>query len=67
MARQQVSKSLSLEQRMQVFLALVAAQDSRMTVPESKKAIADQFGLNDEQHKRIEQEGLDCQWPPLAE
>ena len=52
---------------MQVFLALVAAQDSRMTVPESKKAIADQFGLNDEQLKRIEQEGLDCQWPPLAE
>jgi hypothetical protein len=58
--------SLSLQERMDVFLALVTAQDSRMTVPQSRKATAEQFGLSEEQVRRIEQEGLDGEWPPLA-
>ena len=66
MPGQQVTKALSLEQRKQVFLALVEAQDSRMTVPESRKAVAEQFGLTDKQVRQIEQEGLDGQWPPLS-
>jgi hypothetical protein len=66
MPRLQVTKSLSLEQRKQVFLALVEAQDSRMTVPESRKVVAERFELTDEQVRKIEQEGLDGEWPPLG-
>ena len=66
MPRQQVNKSLSVEERKQIFLALVEAQDSRMGVPESRKAVAEQFSLSEEQVRRIEQEGLDGEWPPLA-
>jgi DNA-directed RNA polymerase sigma subunit (sigma70/sigma32) len=66
MPGQQVTKALSLEQRKQVFLALVEAQDSRMTVPESRKAVAERFGLTDKQVRQIEQEGLDGEWPPLG-
>jgi hypothetical protein len=58
--------ALSLEQRMEVFLALVQAQDGRMSVPQSRKATAERFNLSEQQVRRIEQEGLDGEWPPLA-
>jgi hypothetical protein len=66
MPRHEADKSLSLEQRMEVFLALVEAQDGRMTVPESRKATAERFGLSEQQVRRIEREGLDGDWPPLG-
>ena len=37
-----------------------------MSVPQSKKAIAEQFGVSEHLIRRIEQEGLDGEWPPLA-
>jgi hypothetical protein len=64
---QQVNKSLPVEERRQVFLALVEAQDGGMEVPESRAAVARKFGLSEQQVRRIEKEGLDGQWPPLAE
>jgi len=67
MPRQQVNKSLSVEERMQVFRALVEAQDGGMAVAKSKTAVAEQFSLSEQQVRRIEQEGLDSQWAPLAE
>jgi len=57
---------LSVEQKMEVFLALVRAQDDRMTVPQSRKATAERFSLSEQQVRRIEQEGLDGEWPPLG-
>ena len=57
--------SLSEEQRQEVFLALVTAQDEGMTVSESRQSIASQFELDEKQVQSIEQEGLDRQWPPL--
>ena len=66
MPQHEADKSLSLEQRMEVFLALVEAQDGRMTVPESRKATAERFGLSEQQVRRIEREGLDGDWPPLG-
>jgi hypothetical protein len=47
--------------------AVVEVQDERkMTVPESRKVIAEEFGLSEIQVKEIEQEGLDAEWPPLG-
>jgi hypothetical protein len=46
-------------------LALVEAQDRDMTVAQSRKLVADRFGLSESQVRAIEREGLDRQWPPL--
>jgi hypothetical protein len=51
--------------RKEIFLALVEAQDQRLTVAESRRLIARQFGVSEEQIREIEEEGLDGQWPPL--
>jgi hypothetical protein len=59
-------KPLSLEQRMEVFAALVEAQDSGMTVPQSRKATAERFSVSEQQVCQIEREGLAGQWPPLG-
>ena len=65
MAKEKAEKTLSTEERKAIFLALVQAQDADMNVIRSRKAIAEQFGLSDQQVKRIEQEGLEGNWPPL--
>jgi DNA-directed RNA polymerase sigma subunit (sigma70/sigma32) len=59
-------KTLSEDQRKELFLALVQAQDSDMSVPQSRKMIAKEFGVSEQRVKQIEQEGLEGQWPPLA-
>jgi hypothetical protein len=53
--------------RMEIFKALVEAQDEGMGVARSRKAIADRFGISEGQVKEIEDEGLDHQWRPLGE
>jgi hypothetical protein len=60
-------RTLSLPERMEVFLALVKAQDRDMTVAQSRKAVAERFQLDEEQVRHIEREGLDGNWPPLGE
>jgi hypothetical protein len=59
-------RTLSQAERMEVFLALVDAQDRDMTVAQSRKAIAERFRIEEEQVRRIEREGLDGNWPPLG-
>ncbi len=56
---------LAEPKRKEIFLALVEAQDQKMSVARSREVIAEQFGVDDEQIKQIEREGLDNQWPPL--
>jgi hypothetical protein len=52
--------------RMEIFLALVEVQDTGvMTVPQSRKHIAERFCVTENQIRQIETEGLDRQWPPL--
>ncbi len=51
--------------RKEIFLALVEAQDQRLSVAESRRLIARQFGITEKQIREIEEEGLDGQWPPL--
>ena len=63
---QQTMKSIPFERRREVFVALVQAQDSRLSVPESRRVTAERFSLSEDQVRRIEQEGLDGEWPPLG-
>jgi hypothetical protein len=58
-------KHLSEEQRKEVFLTLVDAQDHDMDVAKSRQHIAARFGISEEQVRSIEREGLDNGWPPL--
>jgi hypothetical protein len=57
---------LTQERRMEIFLALVEAQDRQMTVPQSRKATAKRFGVSEQQVLKIEREGLEGNWPPLG-
>ena len=52
-------------QRKEIFLALVDAQDKKMSVAGSRKEVAKRFGLSDRQVRVIEREGLENDWPPL--
>jgi hypothetical protein len=59
------NKSLSEEQRKEVFLALVDAQDHDMGVLQSRQHVAARYVISEGQVRQIEREGLDKGWPPL--
>jgi hypothetical protein len=58
---------LPLERRREVFLALVTAQDGGLSVPASREKVATELGVSAKELLKIEKEGLQNQWPPLAE
>ena len=58
-------QNLPEERRKEIFLALVDAQDHDMSVAQSRKMVADKFGLSETQVRQIEREGLEQEWPPL--
>ena len=58
-------RTMSEAERKEVFLALVEAQDQEMGVADSRRATAEKFGITENQVRRIEQEGLANEWPPL--
>ncbi len=62
---QSESEQDSESRRKEVFLALVTAQDEEMPVAQSRREIAQRFGLTEAEVVRIEREGLDNNWPPL--
>jgi hypothetical protein len=49
----------------EALLALVTAQDAEMPVAQSRKEIAQRFGITEAEVVRIERKGLDNNWPPL--
>ena len=53
---------LSEAERKDIFLALADAQDHAMTVPQSRRAVAERVGLSEGQVRQIEWEGLDRGW-----
>jgi hypothetical protein len=61
-----MNDGLSQELRMEVFAALVAAQDQGASVHDSRSLMAHQFKLSLTEVERIERQGLDHEWPPLA-
>jgi hypothetical protein len=67
MPEQRTDKALSQAERMELFRALVEAQDGKMTVAQSRQAVAERFGVSEPVVRKIEQEGLDACWPPLEE
>jgi hypothetical protein len=38
-----------------------------MAVPQSRQAVAEQFGITEQRVRLIEREGLDAGWPPLVQ
>jgi hypothetical protein len=58
-------KKLSVEQRKAIFRSLIEAQDAGQSVTDSRKAVAEQYGVSEETVKRVETEGGDKDWPPL--
>ncbi len=62
------AKRLSVQQRREIFHALVTTQDSaKMSVPDSLRHISDQFDITEAQVRQIQEEGIDKDWPPLDE
>ena len=62
------SKRLTLQQRREIFRALVDAQDrGTMSVAESLQHIMDQYAIPEDQLRQIQDEGIEKEWPPLDE
>jgi hypothetical protein len=56
---------LAEPRRREIFRLLVGAQDMQMDVEESHEYIRDRFGLSADEVRRIEDEGVAGNWPPL--
>lgn len=56
---------LTEDRRKEIFAALVAAQDGGLGVVASREKVASEAGVTPDEVRRIEQEGLKAQWPPL--
>lgn len=56
--------STEIEQK-KIFGALVETQDSGSSVLESRKRIAETYGLSWEDIIQIERNGIASRWPPL--
>lgn len=65
MQSQEIPESIPLERRKEIFLALVEAQDTGMSVEKSRREIGRRFGATEANVKEIESEGVDNVWPPL--
>jgi hypothetical protein len=57
----------SQSRRMEIFRALVDAQDQQIGVLQSRAMITKRFGVDTRELKKIEQEGIDNNWPPLED
>jgi hypothetical protein len=65
MTHHEPEQALSEPRRQEIFLALVTAQDQEMPVDQSRRVIAQKFGISESEVLKIEREGLDNNWPPL--
>lgn len=66
MTLQKTDEQLTEDLRQAIFLALVDAQDHEMSVAESRNLMAQRFGVNENQVRLIEREGMELNWPPLG-
>jgi hypothetical protein len=53
--------------RMDAFRLLVVGQDCAMSIDESRQMVCARFSLPEDEVRRIEQEGLESDWPPLCD
>jgi hypothetical protein len=61
------AKRLTLQQRRDIFHALVTTQDVVLNVPRSRQIVTERFEITEAQLRQIEDEGLEKEWPPLSE
>jgi len=61
------AKRLTLQQRKEIFHALVTTQDVVSNVPRSRQIVTEKFEITEAQLRAIEDEGIDKEWPPLSE
>jgi hypothetical protein len=61
------SKRLTTQQKQEIFHALVTTQDLVQNVRKSYEIVTEKFQLNDAELRKIEDEGLEKEWPPLSE
>ncbi len=52
--------------RKEIFFSLVEAQDQKLGVVQSRKLMVENFGVTEREVRRIEEEGIEKQWPPLG-
>jgi hypothetical protein len=62
-----MNKRMTVEQRREIFKTLVLTQDVVHDVAKSRQIVTQKFGITEAQLRRIEEEGIDRQWPPLEE
>lgn len=58
---------LTLKQRQTIFRELVDLQDTRqVTIEDSLRRISEEYGITEVQLRKIQDEGIDAEWPPLG-
>lgn len=60
-----MSKRITVAERRTIFHALVRAQDNGQSVTESRQHVSKRFHVTEYTLKKIEDEGIARQWPPL--
>jgi hypothetical protein len=61
------SRTLNTDQRKAIFLNLVEVQDEVANVRKSYEVVTERFDISEAELRRIEEEGLEKEWPPLCE
>jgi hypothetical protein len=62
------SKRLTVQQKKEVFQALVATQDLHIMTPaQAEEKIAQDHDITESQLRQIIDEGIEKEWPPLDE
>lgn len=57
---------MTLKQRQSIFKSLVDLQDrNQMSIPDSLKSVSEEYGITELQLRKIQDEGIDAEWPPL--
>lgn len=62
-----MSKRITVAERRAIFQALVRAQDAGQSVGESRQTVTKRFRVTEYTLRKIEDEGIARQWPPLDE
>jgi hypothetical protein len=58
-------QQLPVERRMEIFYAVVEAQDRALGTVRARQLVSRQFGVSENDVRPIEDEGLQQEWPPL--
>jgi DNA-directed RNA polymerase sigma subunit (sigma70/sigma32) len=61
-------KRLTVKQKKEIFKALVELQDrNQLKISETIQQVAEQFGISEKEVRKIEDEGIEREWPPLEQ